>query len=116
MFDMKIIRCSRFPPKGYSAIMLVWWLIVKKGATITTRIINHEKIHQKQQFEMFIVFFLPVVWNRVCHPLPLPILELEQSLPQHFIRARGLYKRRQYQLSVEPQSVRMVQLSKEQKL
>ena len=31
---MKIIRCSWFPPKGYSAIVLVWWLIVKPNAVI----------------------------------------------------------------------------------
>jgi len=54
---MKIVRCSWFPPKGFSAIMLVWWLVVKKGVTITSRFINHEETHQKQQLEMLIVFF-----------------------------------------------------------
>lgn len=56
---MKIIRCSWFPPKGYKAIMLVWWLIVKPNAAITSRLINHEEIHECQQKEMLILpFFL----------------------------------------------------------
>lgn len=54
---MKIVKCSWFPPKGYAAIMLVWWLIVKTDAVITSRFINHEEIHEKQQKEMLVVFF-----------------------------------------------------------
>lgn len=57
---MKIVRCSWFPPKGYKAILLVWYLIVKTNATITSKFINHEEIHEKQQKEMLIVFFF--VW------------------------------------------------------
>ena len=57
---MKIIRCSWFPPKGYSAIMLVWWLIVKKRASITSRFINHEEIHSIQQKEMLVLPFF--IW------------------------------------------------------
>ena len=55
---MKIVRCKWFPPKGYAAIMLVWWLIVKPNVAITARLIGHEEIHAKQQKEMLIVFFL----------------------------------------------------------
>lgn len=56
---MKIIECTWFPPKGYAAIMLVWWLIVKPDARLTAQFVNHEEIHQKQQFEMLILpFFL----------------------------------------------------------
>lgn len=54
---MKIIRYSWFLPKGYVAIMLVWWLIVKNGVQVTSRLINHEEIHSKQQKEMLILFF-----------------------------------------------------------
>ena len=54
---MKIIRCSWFPPKKYTAIMLVWWLIVKDGVQVTSRLINHEEIHSRQQKEMLIFFF-----------------------------------------------------------
>lgn len=54
---MKIIKCSWFPPKGYAAITLVWWLIVKPNVTITPRRVNHEEIHSRQQKEMLILFF-----------------------------------------------------------
>lgn len=57
---MKIVRCSWFPPKGYNAIMLVWWLIVKTGYAITSRLINHEEIHSVQQKEMLVLFFF--IW------------------------------------------------------
>ena len=56
---MKIVRCSWFPPKGYKAIMLVWWLVVKTNAVITAKFINHEEIHGRQQKEMLVLpFFL----------------------------------------------------------
>ena len=56
---MKIVKCTWFPPKGYSAITLVWWLIVKPYVTITPRLTNHEEIHSRQQKEMLILpFFL----------------------------------------------------------
>lgn len=57
---MKIVECSWFPPKGYKAIMLVWWLIVKTDANITSKFINHEEIHERQQKEMLILPFF--VW------------------------------------------------------
>ena len=55
---MKIVRCSWFPPKGYSAITLVWWMIVKTDYQITDRLLNHEEIHSRQQKEMLVVPFL----------------------------------------------------------
>lgn len=54
---MKIIMCKRFPPKGYDAMMLVWWLLVKEGYQITPRLLLHEEIHSRQQKEMLVVFF-----------------------------------------------------------
>lgn len=57
---MKIVRCSWFPPKGYAAISLVLWLIVKPNVTITPRFLNHEEIHERQQKEMLILLFF--VW------------------------------------------------------
>lgn len=57
---MKIVRCSWFPPKGYSAIMLVWWLIIRNGYQVTSRLINHEEIHCEQQKEMLILPFF--IW------------------------------------------------------
>lgn len=56
---MKIVRCDWFPPKPYSGIMLVWWLIVKKNVTLSQRFVNHEEIHSRQQKEMLVLpFFL----------------------------------------------------------
>ena len=55
---MKIVRCKWFPPKGFTAIMLVWWLIVKPKVELTSRLINHEEIHSRQQKEMLVIFFL----------------------------------------------------------
>ena len=57
---MKIVRCNWFPPKGYKAIMLVWWLIVKTNAVITAKFINHEEIHERQQKEMLVLPFF--IW------------------------------------------------------
>jgi len=54
---MKIVMCKRFPPKGYSAIMLVWWHLVKEGYQITPRLLIHEETHSRQQKEMLVVFF-----------------------------------------------------------
>lgn len=54
---MKIIMCKSFPPKGYDAMMLVWWLLVKEGYQITPRLLVHEEIHSRQQKEMLVVFF-----------------------------------------------------------
>ena len=57
---MKIVRCSWFPPKGYKAIMLVWWLVVKTNAVITAKFINHEEIHGRQQKEILVLPFF--IW------------------------------------------------------
>ena len=56
---MKTLRCKWFPPKGYAAITLFWWIIVRKEIKITQKLLNHEEIHGKQQLEMlYIPFFL----------------------------------------------------------
>jgi len=57
---MKIVRSKWFPPKGYAAIMLVWWLIIREGHSVTSRLVNHEDIHSRQQKEMLILPFF--VW------------------------------------------------------
>lgn len=57
---MKIVRCSWFPPRGFAAITLVWWLIIKDGVKVTSRLINHEDIHCEQQKEMMVLPFF--VW------------------------------------------------------
>lgn len=56
---MKIVRSSWFPPKGYAAITLFWWVIVRNDVMVTSRLVNHEEIHERQQKEMLILpFFL----------------------------------------------------------
>lgn len=57
---MKIVISKHFPPKGYAAITLVWWLIVRYGVTITQTLVNHEEVHAKQQKEMLLLPFF--VW------------------------------------------------------
>lgn len=57
---MKIVRCSWFPPKGYAAITLVFWMIAKPHVVLTSRLLNHEETHSRQQKEMLILPFF--VW------------------------------------------------------
>lgn len=49
---MKLVKCKFFPPKGYAAITLMWWIIVRDGARVTPRLVNHEFIHHYQQKEI----------------------------------------------------------------
>lgn len=58
MKTMRIIRCKWFPPKGFCAITLVWVIVAREGSRITQKVVNHERIHARQQKEMFIIFFL----------------------------------------------------------
>jgi len=56
---MVIVRCGWFPPNGYKAIMLLWWLVVRKGSVVTRKLLRHESIHMRQQGEMLLLpFFL----------------------------------------------------------
>jgi hypothetical protein len=54
---MKIIHNNIIPPKGFSAINLFGILFVRKGVTITGRLIDHEKIHTAQMKELLYIFF-----------------------------------------------------------
>lgn len=56
---MKILKSTWFPPKGYTAITLAWWIIVRTNAFVTERLVRHESIHWEQQKETLILpFFL----------------------------------------------------------
>lgn len=57
---MRIVFCKWFPPKGFDAITLVWWIVVRDGYKISAHVINHEEIHSKQQKEMLILPFF--IW------------------------------------------------------
>lgn len=54
---MKIIENSIIPVKGFAAINLFGVLFVRKGVTITARLIRHETIHTKQIQELLFVPF-----------------------------------------------------------
>lgn len=54
---MKIIHNRFIPFKDYDAINLFGILFCRKGTTITTEVIQHERIHTKQMLELFVVGF-----------------------------------------------------------
>lgn len=55
---MKIIRNNILPfGKKYAAINLFGVFFVKKNVLLTTELINHERIHTRQQTELLFVFF-----------------------------------------------------------
>lgn len=58
---MFIIISRHFIPKGFSAITFYPFIFVKnKNIKNDIVVINHEKIHVKQQIELFIIIFF--VW------------------------------------------------------
>ncbi len=56
---MKIIYNKRFPFKGYKAITLLKWIIVREDAKeyFTVEDYNHECIHYEQEKELWFVGF-----------------------------------------------------------
>ena len=49
---MKIVY-NRFIPFGrFTALTVLVWLFVKEGVALTARLLNHEKIHMRQQLEI----------------------------------------------------------------
>ena len=56
---MKIIYCKHFPFKGYKAIILLKWIIVREDAKecFTAEDYNHECIHYAQEKELWFVGF-----------------------------------------------------------
>jgi hypothetical protein len=54
---MKIIENSIIPPKGFAAINLFGVLFVRKGVTVTARMVRHEAIHTRQMQELLFVPF-----------------------------------------------------------
>nr|WP_082118652.1 hypothetical protein [Tenacibaculum mesophilum] len=53
---MKLVS-SWLVPKGYAAITIYPFIFFRDKASITSRLINHEKIHLRQQIELLLVFF-----------------------------------------------------------
>ena len=54
---MKIIHNRLIPFRKYDAINICGLLFCRKGVTITTELIQHERIHTAQMLEMGIIFF-----------------------------------------------------------
>jgi len=54
---MKIIHNRLLPPKKYDAINLFGLLLCRKGVSVTTDLIQHERIHTAQMREMFFIGF-----------------------------------------------------------
>jgi len=68
---MKIIHNPFIPFKKYDAINIFGILFCRKGTTITTDLIQHERIHTAQMFEMLIVFFY--IWYIIEWIIRLPM-------------------------------------------
>ena len=71
---MKIIYNKRFPFKGYKAITLLKWIIVREDAKeyFTAEDYNHECIHYEQEKELwFVGFYLLYILEFLLLCLPL---------------------------------------------
>lgn len=49
---MKIIYNNTIPFGRFVALTLLIWLFIKRGKELTERLLNHEKIHMRQQLEI----------------------------------------------------------------
>ena len=87
---MKIVY-NRFIPFGrFTALTVLVWLFVKEGVALTARLLNHEKIHMRQQLEIVAVCLLGTVaahllfgvsawWMLAAVPAPLLIYGLSTA-------------------------------------
>jgi hypothetical protein len=44
-------------PSGFSAIALFPFILIRKGVKATPRLLNHERIHLRQQIELLVIPF-----------------------------------------------------------
>ena len=56
-FGMKVVENKLLPLKGYKALCLFKWILVKPGTILSQRNYNHEATHWAQQKEMLFLFF-----------------------------------------------------------
>lgn len=67
---MKIVY-NRFIPFGrFTALTVLVWLFVKEGVALTARLLNHEKIHMRQQLEIVAVCLLGTVAAHLLFGVP----------------------------------------------
>lgn len=67
---LKMVTCSWFPMKGYVAITILRWMIVRKEYVnkVSPIVKNHEDIHYAQERELwYIGFYLMYVLMFVWH-------------------------------------------------
>ncbi len=50
-----IVKNNILPPKGYNAIAIFPFIFIRKDVKITDRLINHEKIHLKQESVLILI-------------------------------------------------------------
>lgn len=53
----KIIVTTRWVPEGFSAIALYPFILLHPENATSEQLLNHEKIHLKQQLELLVLFF-----------------------------------------------------------
>lgn len=56
---MKIVR-TKYIPNGYKYITFASWMFARPNAIISDKDYNHESIHERQYYELLIIFFL--IW------------------------------------------------------
>ena len=54
---MKLFRSKRIPFKGFAAINLFGFIVVRRGIFASETLINHERIHTAQMRELGFIFF-----------------------------------------------------------
>lgn len=54
---MKVFRSKRIPFKGFAAINLFGFIVVRKGVFANETLLNHERIHTAQMRELGFIFF-----------------------------------------------------------
>ncbi len=98
---MKIIHNRLIPFRKYDAINICGLLFCRKGVTITTDLIQHERIHTAQMLELFIVGFY--LWYFVEWLIRLPLhgraylnISFEREAYEHMYDPNYLLTRRRF--------------------
>ena len=98
---MKIIHNRFLPPKRFTAINLFGILFCRKDTSLTTDIIQHERIHTAQMMEMLVVGFY--LWYLVEWLVRIPMksrsysnLSFEREAYSHMHDPNYLKHRRPY--------------------
>ena len=63
---MKIVENNILPFKGYKALSLLNYILIRKGVKLTPEDIQHEEIHWEQQKELLIIGFYLLYGLQFC--------------------------------------------------